>query len=163
MAEELPLPDSTSREPLLCRNIQHTWLCQPSSPRAAPAGWGWKRLWSDSRAQGCSKAHPQPGCQLYPNPHLQAWSKRYKNTKVATAASNPQIPARFPGRARSGATLPTVQDWEVWDSYSWVTTKSSYWGKGILFHVYKNVNITVFYPCLLLFIYNNLTPLYTYI
>lgn len=114
------------------------------------------------RAAG--KAHPQPGCQFYPKPHLQVWTKRYKNTKVATAASNPQISVRFPSRASSGATSPTQPGlWEVWDSYSWVTTKTSYWGKGILFHVYKNVNITVFYVCVYYYLYIIIWLLYIHI
>lgn len=127
MAKELPLPDS-AQPGTLCYTATSSTLgwCQPSPAAAQPPAvpvctsccqTGWKRLWSDSReAKGCSglqQAHPQPGHQFHPKPHLQVRTKRYKNTKVATAASNPQIPARFPSRASSGATLPTgphVQD-----------------------------------------------------
>lgn len=178
MAEELPLPDPAQPGTLCYTATSNTpgW-CQPSAsgghhqslPAWAAARLGMqKALGLPREAEGCSglqEAHPQPGCQFYPKPHLQVWTTRYKNTKVATSASSPRIPVRFPSRATSGATVPTgphVQDWEVWDSYLWVTTKT-YWGKGILFHVYKNVNITVFYACAYYYLYIIIWLLYIHI
>lgn len=83
MAEELlPLltqhnqgPFATRQHPRHRAGVCSTATTNPWLHQLLP-DWGCKGLWSHSgEAQGCSglqKAHPQPGCQFHPKPHLQA-------------------------------------------------------------------------------------------